>query len=104
MTQYLVYRSGSNQANQKSDCMALAIVEASNKSEAAMIAKQAFTFYRNQESIVVTQNKAPRQDWESVLSSSSVHSDRRVVASITEKLSGWQPLPMPYVWGGDGAK
>jgi len=97
MTQYLVYRVGVNQANQRNiEKMPLVIVEASDKFEACTIAEQNFTFYNNQKSLAILSSKANQADFKSVLGSNTSHADKRVIATVAETLSGWQPLPMPF--------
>ena len=67
MARYLVYRNGSNAANQ-SMCnrMAVAIVTANDETEAREIAEQNVRFYANQSSEAVAEDDADTDDWNSV--------------------------------------
>lgn len=64
MARFLVYRNGSNAANQ-SMCnrMAVAIVTAENEWTAREIAEQKVMFYTNQSSEAVAEDKADSDDW-----------------------------------------
>ena len=66
-TNYLIYRHGSNSANQ-SMCnkMAIAIVAATSKDAAIMKAVEDHTVYANQFLSAVAESKANREDWNSV--------------------------------------
>jgi hypothetical protein len=67
MKNFLVYRNGSNAANQ-SMCnrMAVAIVTASDVDEARRIAEENVTFYVNQTSEAVPEEEADADDWNEV--------------------------------------
>ncbi len=64
MATFLVYRNGSNAANQ-SMCnrMAVAIVTAEDASNARSIAEENVTFYANQSSEAVEESEADADDW-----------------------------------------
>lgn len=64
MARFLVYRHGSNAANQ-SMCskLAVAIVTADDLDKAREIAEQHLTFYANQSSEAVAEDKADSDDW-----------------------------------------
>lgn len=65
-TNYLIYRHGSNSANQ-SMCskLAIAIVEATSKDSAIQQAAEDHTVYANQFLSAVAESKANREDWNS---------------------------------------
>lgn len=66
-TRYLVYRHGSNAANQVlCKTMPVAIVTATSKEEACQITKDNVTFYANQTAEAVPQSKASESDWKFV--------------------------------------
>jgi hypothetical protein len=64
MTSYLIYRHGSNSANQSmTPKAAIAIVEAANGEEAKRIASENHTVYNNQYLEAVPESKANKSDW-----------------------------------------
>lgn len=64
LTNYLVYRHGSNAANQPlCSKVPVAIVAATSKSEACRIAIQNVVFYANQVASAVPESKANTTDW-----------------------------------------
>lgn len=66
-TKYLVYRHGSNRANQElCDKMAVAIVAATSRQEACRIAQENLTFYANQTAEAIPESKANATDWDFV--------------------------------------
>lgn len=67
MQSFLIYRRGSNAANQ-SMCnrMAVAIVTAADGNEARRIAEENVTFYANQTSEAVAEEEADADDWNEV--------------------------------------
>lgn len=74
-TNYLIYRLGSNRANQElCNKMAVAIVAATSRQEACRIARQNVTFYANQVSEAVPESKANVTDW-SFVSEMAAQSD-----------------------------
>lgn len=74
-TRYLVYRQGSNAANQSlCNKMPVAIVAATSRQEACRIARQNVTFYANQVSEAVPESKANVTDW-SFVSEMAAQSD-----------------------------
>ena len=66
-TNYLIYRHGSNSANQ-SMCnkMAIAIIEATSKDAAMRQAADDHSVYANQFLSAVAESKANREDWNAV--------------------------------------
>jgi hypothetical protein len=67
MTNYLIYRHGSNAANQPmTPVMALDIVEAKSQDEAKEIAMSRNEVYHNQYLSAVPESKAKVSDWNSV--------------------------------------
>lgn len=63
-TKYLIYRHGSNRANQElCNKMAVAIVAATSRQEACLIARQSVIFYANQTAEAVPESKASATDW-----------------------------------------
>ena len=63
-TNYLIYRHGSNRANQElCNKMAVAIVAATSRQEACRIAQQNVLFYPDQTAEAVPASKASRVDW-----------------------------------------
>jgi hypothetical protein len=91
MTKYLVYRHGSNSANQSMrQTMPLAIIEAKSKSEARQIAEEYHTFYANQSSEAIAESKASAKDWNQVwINNNCDHEDcvkhDQVIASAEAK-------------------
>ena len=73
---FLVYRNGSNAANQ-SMCnrMPVAIVEASDEHEAIEIAAENVTFYNNQHGEAVAEEEADGDDWNEVCHGASESPD-----------------------------
>lgn len=64
LTNYLVYRHGSNRANQElCSKMPVAIVAATSQQEACRIARQNVVFYANQVAEAVPESKASATDW-----------------------------------------
>jgi hypothetical protein len=67
MQRFLIYRNGSNAANQSMcDRMAVAIVTANDAQEARAIAEENVLFYANQTSEAVTEEEADADDWNEV--------------------------------------
>jgi hypothetical protein len=67
MQRFLIYRNGSNAANQSMcDRMAVAIVAANDAQEARAIAEENVLFYANQTSEAVTEEEADADDWNEV--------------------------------------
>lgn len=64
MANFLVYRNGSNAANQSmTPRMAVAIIEALDADAARKIAEENLTFYANQTSEAVAEEDADSDDW-----------------------------------------
>jgi hypothetical protein len=76
MARFLIYRNGSNAANQ-SMCarMAVAIVAANDAQEARAIAEENVLFYANQTSEAVTEEEADSDDWNEVSELAAVSND-----------------------------
>lgn len=75
LTNYLIYRHGSNRANQElCSRMAVAIVAATSQQEACRIARQNVVFYANQVAEAVPESKANATDW-SFVSEMAAQSD-----------------------------
>jgi len=91
MTKYLIYRHGSNAANQRMcQTMPLAIIEAENKLKARVIAEDYHTFYSNQSSEAIAESHASAKDWNQVLIDNNCdHEDcikhEQVIASVEAK-------------------
>jgi len=67
MKRFLIYRNGSNAANQSMcDRMAVAIVTAAYEDEARRIAEENVNFYANQTSEAVAEEEADKDDWNEV--------------------------------------
>jgi hypothetical protein len=67
MQRFLIYRNGSNAANQSMcDRIAVAIVTANDAQEARSIAEENVLFYANQTSEAVTEEEADADDWNEV--------------------------------------
>jgi hypothetical protein len=67
MARFLIYRNGSNAANQPGCArMAVAIVTASDAQEARFLAEENVLFYINQTSEAVTEEEADADDWNEV--------------------------------------
>lgn len=67
MTNYLIYRHGSNAANQSmTPVMAIAIVAATSLSAALAATRDQHTVYSNQQLTGVPQSKAKSRDWNEV--------------------------------------
>lgn len=67
MPRFLVYRNGSNAANQPMNFrMPVSIVTAENESEARRIAEENVTFYSNQSSEAVEEIGCDPDDWNRV--------------------------------------
>ena len=83
LTNYLIYRHGSNSANQ-SGCnkLAIAIVEATSKGAAIRQAAEDHTVYANQFLSAVAESKANREDWNAV-------AFEPAVVSPTSPQPGW---------------
>ena len=65
MARFLIYRNGSNRANQElCERMAVAVVVASDDNEAQRIAKENIVFYANQTSEAVSEEDADGEDWQ----------------------------------------
>jgi len=63
-TNYLIYRHGSNRANQeRCSKMPVAIVCATSRQEACRIAQQNVIFHANQTAEAVSESKASATDW-----------------------------------------
>ncbi|MBW7866546.1 MAG: hypothetical protein H3C30_19295 [Candidatus Hydrogenedentes bacterium] len=64
MSEYLIYRHGSNAANQHMcQTATVAIVEARNQEEAKTLAAQKVTVYNNQHLEAVPRSRARTEDW-----------------------------------------
>lgn len=75
MNKFLVYRNGSNAANQSGvDRMAVAIVTADTLEQARAIAEEHLVFFANQTSEAVAESEADLDDWNAV-SELACHSD-----------------------------
>ena len=74
MTSYLIYRHGSNFANQ-SMCskLAIAIVDATRKDAAIVQAAEDHTVYANQFLSAVPESKASREDWNAVVMEQAIY-------------------------------
>jgi hypothetical protein len=74
MTQYLIYRHGSNAANQ-SMCgkLPIDIIEAASKGEAIRIAGENHTCYANQFFSAVCESRAKHDDWCCVCEEKAMH-------------------------------
>lgn len=69
MTSYLIYRHGSNAANQSmTPKMAVGIVEADTYDEARRIAGEQVNCYANQHLELVAEDDADTDDWNDVVS------------------------------------
>lgn len=69
MTSYLIYRHGSNAANQSmTPKMAVGIVEAETYDEARRIACEQVNCYANQHLELVTEAEADTDDWNEIVS------------------------------------
>lgn len=67
MTKYLIYRHGSNAANQsRINEMAIDIIEAKSQEAAKTIAAENHTVYNNQFLSAVPESKAKQSDWDYV--------------------------------------
>lgn len=67
MARFLIYRNGSNAANQpRCNRMAVAIVTASNAREARTLAEENVLFYTNQSSDAIAEDEADAGDWNEV--------------------------------------
>ena len=74
MTSYLIYRHGSNSANQSMcNTMAIAIVEAASKEAAIAIVAEDHTVYANQFLSAVPESKASREDWNAVVMEQAIY-------------------------------
>ena len=70
MTNYLIYRHGSNAANQsRKNVQAIAIIAAESKRHAIDIARLEFTVYANQFLSAVAESRAKNSDWDEVVES-----------------------------------
>lgn len=68
MTKYLIYRHGSNAANQsRINKMAIDIIEAKSQEAAKTIAAGNHTVYNNQFLSAVPESKAKKSDWNYVV-------------------------------------
>jgi hypothetical protein len=66
-TNYLIYRHGSNRANQElCNKLPVAIVAATSRQEACRIARQSVIFYANQTAEAIPESKANATDWDFV--------------------------------------
>jgi D-serine deaminase-like pyridoxal phosphate-dependent protein len=91
-TNYLVYRKGSNSANQSMcDKMPLCIVEAVDKRQATDIAEKVHSVYANQQLIAVCESKAKAKDWRSVIEDDNYNSCDEVM-KVDGVLYSAQPL------------
>lgn len=67
MSKFLVYRNGSNAANQSGiNRMAVAIVTADTPEQARQIAEENLVFYANQTSEAILESEADVDDWNTV--------------------------------------
>jgi len=73
MERFLIYRNGSNVANQPCNRRAVAIVTADNPEQARQIAEEHLVFFANQTSEAIPENEADADDWNAV-SELSCHS------------------------------
>lgn len=75
-TKYLVYRQGSNAANQSlCNKMPVAIVAATSRQEACRIARQSVIFYANQTAEAIPESKANATDWDFVCEVAALSDD-----------------------------
>lgn len=73
MANYLIYRHGSNAANQSmTPVMAIDIIEAKNLDSALAIARDKHTVYPNQQLTGVCESRASRRDWNAVVEQQAI--------------------------------
>jgi len=78
MTNYLIYRHGSNAANQSlTNKLAIDIVEAHNQSEACEIAATRNDCYVNQFFSAVCESRANKEDWNCVCEEQAIQEQLR---------------------------
>jgi hypothetical protein len=66
MERFLIYRNGSNAANQPCERRAVAIVTAESVDDARRIAEESLVFFANQTSEAIPENEADADDWNTV--------------------------------------